>query len=135
MFPGTLPRILIVDDEPVVRQTLERALAARYDVSSLPSSECLEETIRRFPPDLIILDVRMPGLDGTEVCHRLRRDKRYDTVPVMFLSACSDEATVRKGFANGADFYMPKPFDLNELHLTVEALIGRKHHHPDDDPS
>jgi len=132
MLSGTRHRILIIDDEPVVRQTLERALSPDYDVMTLSSTHDLDETVRQFPPDLIILDVRMPDENGIEVCDRIRRDRRFDVVPIIFLSGLADEATVRNGFASGGDYYLTKPFDLKELDQVVEAFIGRKHRHPDD---
>jgi DNA-binding response OmpR family regulator len=123
-------RILIIDDEPIVRQTVERALSPVYEIQTLPSSEKLEQTFQSFLPDLIILDVRMPQEDGWHLCGRLRRDKRFDVIPVVFLSAMSDKASVRKGFSSGGDFYLPKPFDIYELKRAVEIFIGRKHRYP-----
>ena len=125
-------RILFIDDEPIVRQTVERVLSSAYEVRTLPSSEKLDETLQPFRPDLIILDVRMPHEDGWHVCERLRREKRLDPVPIIFLSALGDEASVRKGFACGGDSYLPKPFDIRELSRTVEAFIGRKHRYPEE---
>ena len=126
------PRILLIDDEPVVRETIERALSHDYQILTLSSSTDLEETVRHSPPDLIILDVRMPEENGLSICDRLRHDRRFDVVPIIFLSGLADEATVRKSFANGGDFYLTKPFDLKELSQVVETFIGRKHRHPDD---
>lgn len=128
----TRRHILMIDDEPVVRQAVERALSRDYEIISLSSSEALEETLQRFFPDLLILDVRMPEEDGMQLCSRLRRDRRFDAVPIIFLSGLADEATVRRGFASGGDYYLPKPFELLELSQVVEAFIGRKHRHPDD---
>jgi DNA-binding response OmpR family regulator len=132
MGPEANRRILIIDDEAVIRQAIERALSRDYEVISLASSEALEETLQQILPDLLILDVRMPEEDGMRLCSRLRRDRRFDAVPIIFLSGLADEATVRKGFASGGDYYLPKPFDLMELSQVVKAFIGRKHRHPDD---
>ena len=128
----TKHRILIIDDEAVVRQAVERVLSRHYEVASLASSDALEETLQHFLPDLLILDIRMPDEDGIQLCSRLRRDRRFDTIPIIFLSGLADEATVRKGFASGADYYLPKPFELMELSQIIETFIGRKHRHPDD---
>ena len=124
------PRILIIDDDSIVRQTVARVLSPVYKIHMLPSSERLEQTFQSFRPHLIILDVRMPQEDGWQLCSRLRRDKRFDVIPFVFLSALSDEASVRKGFACGGDFYLPKPFDIHELIRAVEIFIGRKHRYP-----
>ena len=125
-------RVLCIDDEPMVRQTIERALSPIYDVRTLASGEELEQTLQPFQPDLIILDVRMPQEDGWHLCSRLREDKRFDVIPIVFLSALGDEASVRKGFASGGDFYLPKPFDIRELLQVVDTFTGRKHRYPNE---
>ena len=125
-------RILVVDDEPVVRHVLERALSGEHEIRLLASSEKVEAVLKPFRPDLMILDVHMPGENGWELCRRLRTAKQYDAIPVIFLSALSDEVSVRKGFACGGDFYLPKPFNIPELLRVVDIFLGRKHHHPDE---
>jgi DNA-binding response OmpR family regulator len=132
MDQETRRRILLIDDEVVVRQAVERALSRDYEIVSLSSSDALEETLQHFFPDLMILDVRMPEEDGMQLCSRLRQDRRFDAVPIIFLSGLGDEATIRKGFASGGDYYLSKPFELMELAQIVETFIGRKHRHPDD---
>ena len=119
MRSGTLHRILLIDDEPVIRETVERALSDVYEIKSLPSGHDLDGLLRVFSPDLIILDIRMPDENGLLICSRLRQDRRFDSVPVIFLTALIDEATVREGFANGGDYYLSKPFNLQELSLVV----------------
>jgi DNA-binding response OmpR family regulator len=132
MVKAKLARILLVDDEAIVRETVSRALCRDYEILALPSAETLERAMERFRPDLTILDVRMPGEDGWKVCRRLRQQKRYDPYPVIFMSALADEASVRQGFACGGDFYLPKPFDLQVLSRAVETFIGRKHRYPNE---
>jgi len=125
-------RILIVDDEAVVRQAIERMLSRRYEAVTLSSSDALDSTLQRFQPDLMILDVCMPEEDGMRLCSRLRRDQRFDSIPIVFLSGLSDEDTVRESYASGGDYFLPKPFELAELLQVVEAFLGRKHRHPDE---
>lgn len=125
-------KILLIDDDPAVRQTVDRALSPAYQMMGLADTGRFEEAMSAFQPDLIILDARMPDLDGWEVCRRLRHHKRFDGIPVLFLSALGDEASVRKGFSVGGDYYLPKPFDIKELTRVVEALIGRPHRRPDE---
>jgi DNA-binding response OmpR family regulator len=91
------------------------------------------ETLLSFQPDLMVLDIRMPDENGWMVCSRLRRDKRFDSIPILFLSALGDEISVKKGYLSGGDFFLPKPFDIKELLRVVESLIGRKHRYPDED--
>ena len=104
-------RILVIDDEPIVRQTIERALSPAYEVRSLGSGESLAQTLDPFQPDLIILDICMPLEDGWHLCHRLRKEKQV--IPFRSsISQLDDESSVRKGFASGGDFHLSKPFDI-----------------------
>ena len=130
-LPTKTGRILIIDDEPVIREVLERALSRRYDTQTVPSAQELQRALDPFRPDLILLDVHMPHEDGWQVCDRLRREKAFDDIPIIFLSAKSDEFSVRKGFSAGGDYYLPKPIDIEDLLTVVEAFIGRKHRYPD----
>lgn len=125
-------RILCVDDEAIIRRTVERVLSPTYEVLTLPSGENLEAALHPFQPDLIIMDVRLGNEDGSLVCSRLRRHKQFDTIPVVFMSDLNDEASVRKAFSCGGDFYLPKPFVAHDLHRIVQLFIGRKHRHPND---
>jgi DNA-binding response OmpR family regulator len=77
-------------------------------------------------PDLAILDVMMPKLDGYEVTRRLRRDEATSRLPVILLTARSQEADVSQGFAAGADDYIRKPFSPDELRARVQAILGRR---------
>jgi len=132
MTRDPLPRILIVDDERMVRQMLDRILSGHYEVLTLSSPELVDNAFQTFQPDLIILDVRMPEEDGWHLCNRLRHDKRYDSIPIIFLSGMTDELSVREGFSNGGDYCLGKPFEAGELKQMIQTFIGRKHRHPDE---
>ena len=80
-----------------------------------------------FRPDLLILDVHMPGEDGWSICSRMRREKRFDFLPIVFLSALGDDVSVRRAFASGGDFYLPKPFTIVELLRMVDTFVEPKH--------
>ena len=123
-------RILMIDDEPVIRQVVESALGHSYDVRALASSEKLDETLNLYTPDVILLDVRMPEEDGLRICRRLRLRKPFDVVPIIFLSAFSDEDSMRDGFSNGGVFYIAKPFDVKDLVHVMEIFLGRPHRYP-----
>ena len=84
------------------------------------------EMARKHMPDLIILDVRMPGRDGYEVCAALRADERTRSIPIMMLTGMGSQEEQLRGLERGADAYMAKPFDLNELHARVRTLLWRK---------
>jgi DNA-binding response OmpR family regulator len=115
--------IMIVEDEPAVARGVEVALQNEgYSTAIVPTGE---EAVARFAdiaPDLILLDVRLPGIDGFEVCRRLRRETR---APVLFLTARADEVDKVVGLEIGADDYLVKPFAMEELVARVDALLRR----------
>lgn len=119
-------RILVVDDDIDVAETVARTLQrAGYEaVVSNRGAEALQLANERRP-DLIVLDIRMPGLDGIEVCRLLRGTPSLEDVPILFLSAKSEVADRLKGLEAGADDYITKPFDLREMELRVKALLRR----------
>jgi DNA-binding response OmpR family regulator len=117
-------RILIVDDEAVIREALHRALSSGYEILSLSSGEQLEQILNEFEPGLVILDVRLPSESGLEICARLRNDSRFNTIPLMFLSGLGDQASIWEGYASGGDYYMTKPFYIHTLNRIVQALVG-----------
>jgi two-component system, OmpR family, response regulator len=120
----TRGRILVVDDEPAITDLLATALRyTGYAVQTAASgSEALEQA-SRSAPDLIVLDVMLPDIDGFEVCRRLRADG--DFVPVIFLTARDAEDDRVAGFVRGGDDYVTKPFSLQELTLRINALLRR----------
>src|SRR5258708_14558964 len=116
--------ILVVDDDPRITDLLRRVLAYEgYSVASAASgNEALHRTLER-PPDLIVLDIMLPGIDGLEVAQRLRA--AGDNVPVLMLTARDAVADRVKGLETGADDYLVKPFALEELVARVKALLRR----------
>ncbi len=119
----TGPHILVVDDEPAIRRTLRTNLQARgYDVIAVETGEeALRETASAMP-DLVILDLMLPGLSGLEVCQALRSDSQ---VPILVLSARGEERTKVHALDLGADDYLTKPFGMDELLARVRALLRR----------
>jgi DNA-binding response OmpR family regulator len=115
--------IMIVEDEPAVARGVQVALEREgYTVAVMPTGE---EAVSHFPelvPDLVLLDVRLPGIDGFEVCRQLRRESR---VPILILTARADEIDKVVGLEIGADDYLVKPFSLRELVSRVKALLRR----------
>jgi two-component system, OmpR family, response regulator MprA len=115
--------ILVVDDDPKITQLLKRALSLEgYAVLTAGSGAAGLEEVRLNNPDLVILDVLMPGIDGIEVCRRIRMDG--DT-PVLLLTAKDEVADRVKGLDSGADDYLVKPFALEELLARVRVLLRR----------
>ena len=123
----TRQRILVVDDEPDIVETLSfRLEAAGYDVIS--ASDGLEglEKARSEEPDLIILDLMLPKMDGYQVCRLLKFDEKYSNIPVLMLTARTQETDKITGLKTGADEYMTKPFDSQQLLGTVKDMLAAK---------
>src|SRR6478735_3381196 len=116
-------RILVVEDEPVINQAVtDRLRGSGYDVVQAwdgpgAVAQCAEST-----PDLVVLDVMLPGFDGHEVCRRIQGAR---PVPVLMLTARDDEADILVGLGVGADDYLTKPFRMRELVARVGALLRR----------
>ena len=123
---GSMARILVVDDDARVCGMIEAVLKAQghYVIVAGNGTEALEKALKVFP-DLVILDVMLPDINGFEVCQRIRSSARLSDVPVMFLTARGMVSDRIEGFEAGADDYLVKPFDLRELELRVEALLRR----------
>ena len=116
--------VLVVDDEESLVELLTTALRfAGYEVTSEASGFDALRAVKESRPDLIVLDVNMPDLDGFEVCRRIRRDG-IDS-PVIFLTARDAAEDLRTGFSHGGDDYLTKPFSLEELSLRIEAVLRR----------
>jgi DNA-binding response OmpR family regulator len=120
------PYILAVDDDPDVLGTLSRTLQREgfEVVRAMSGTEALRLAAER-PPDLIILDIGMPGLDGLSVCRRIRADSQYNNVAILFLTAYGHTDDVVAGLDAGGDDYVVKPFELAELVARVRALVRR----------
>lgn len=118
--------ILVVDDEPDVLGTLSRALMRQgYAVGTASSGDEALRFLKQQVPDLIVLDVIMPGLNGFEVCSLIRSNPTYDFVPILFLTARGHSEDVVKGLDAGGDDYVTKPFELIELQARIRALLRR----------
>jgi two-component system response regulator MprA len=117
-------RILVVDDDRAVREALRRTLTlADYEVALAEDGEAAIEQIVQAVPDAVVLDVGLPGIDGLEVCARVRR--LGNRVPILILTARDAVADRIDGLDVGADDYMVKPFDVGELKARLRALLRR----------
>lgn len=116
-------RVLIVEDEPALADTLEYSLTRQgYDVKVAMDGAKALEIARRQHPDLVVLDVMLPSLDGFEVCRILRQEM---SMPILMLTARTDEVDKIVGLEVGADDYLTKPFSMRELMARVKALLRR----------
>ena len=127
---ATGPRILVVDDQPESIRLLHAVLSPRgYSVDSVSSgAEALERLAAEPAPDLVLLDVVMPEIDGYEVCRRIRATPATELLPVVMLTASSGEERLR-ALEAGADDFLMKPFDQAELLARARSLIRIKHYH------
>lgn len=121
-----MPSILVIDDDDLVLRTVQRALKI-YGHHVMVASGGAEgiQLARRHRPDLIILDVVMPGLNGYQVCRTVRSDPLMEHIPILFLTARSKIEDKIEGFRAGADDYLTKPFNMEELRLRVTAITRR----------
>ena len=116
-------KILIVEDEKVLRETLTYNLSNEgYDVESCADGLSALDKARQFKPDLILLDIMLPGMDGFEVCRKVRAEMN---TPILMLTARDDEIDRIVGLEVGADDYIGKPFSMRELIARVKAMLRR----------
>ena len=120
-----VPRILIVDDDHEVAKSIEATLRRYYQVYVVHSGVGAIKEARRHYPDIVVLDVVMPGMDGLETCRQLRVDPILTNIPILFLTALGRPEDRVAGFRAGADDYLTKPFDLEELRLRIQAILRR----------
>jgi len=121
---NVMPKILVVDDEPDAIELIKFNLkAAGYDVSTAADGDEALKKARSVLPDLIILDVMLPEVDGLEVCKILRRDSQASAIPIIMLTAKAAEIDRVLGLELGADDYVTKPFSPRELVLRVKRLL------------
>jgi DNA-binding response OmpR family regulator len=120
-------RVLVVEDDPdirdLVRYRLERA---GFEVTVAADGETGLRLAQEEPPDLAILDIMLPKLDGYEITRRLRSDERTRALPVIMLTARAQDDDLARGFAVGADDYLRKPFSPQELRSRVAAVLARR---------
>ncbi|HZN59794.1 MAG TPA: fused response regulator/phosphatase [Planctomycetota bacterium] len=119
-------RVLIVDDAKVNVDILVEALRHDYKLAVALSGESALQSIERNPPDLVLLDILMPGIDGYEVCRRLRASPQTRELPVMFLSSLEEVQNKTLGFEVGANDYLTKPFEILEVKARVRSLLKAK---------
>jgi DNA-binding response OmpR family regulator len=117
-------RILVADDDPVILRLLQVNFRLEgFHVETAPHGEEALKRAREFLPDLILLDVMMPGLDGWEVCRQLKEDASTANIPVIFLSARAQDEDRRRGYSLGVVEYVTKPFDPGALVETVRRAL------------
>ena len=119
-------RVLLVDDAKANLDILVEGLKGDHKLSLALSGEMALQVAARMPPDLVLLDIMMPGMDGYEVCRRLRQMPETAEVPIMFLSSLEEVQNKTRGFEAGANDYLTKPFDMLEVKARVKSLLKAK---------
>ncbi|HSH04499.1 MAG TPA: response regulator transcription factor [Anaerolineae bacterium] len=128
-----MSNILVIDDDELVSRTIQRALKM-YSYQVMVANGGAEglQLARRHRPDLFILDVMMPGMTGYQVCRQIRGDPLLQDLPILFLTARSKDEDKIEGFRAGADDYLTKPFNMEELQLRVKAILRRTVQNPEE---
>lgn len=123
----TRPRIAVIDDDADFRSVLRVQLRPRYDTMSYESAEeWLADEEDSVVPDLLITDLKMPGLNGFKLCETLRSRPRYASVPILFLTGVDSEEAFLLGQEAGADAYLTKPVEREVLIAKIESLLALK---------
>ena len=119
-----MKRVLIADDDADVRELIGFKLRqSGWDVTTARDGQEALELCLASPPDVVVLDIMMPGLSGLDVCREIRQQPAIDDVPILLLTAKAREEDVERGFALGADDYVVKPFSPRELADRLDALV------------
>lgn len=120
--------ILVIEDDETIRAALKRVLEGEgYRVLAAADGTQLSSVLDDAPVDLILLDIGLPWINGFELAEMMKAHKDLKEIPLVFLSARTSEADVKRGFAVGADDYIKKPFDIEKVKRTVNALIHLAH--------
>ncbi|MBI4249945.1 MAG: response regulator [Elusimicrobia bacterium] len=124
--PAKKKTILVVDDERGMREVLKRILEdENHQVLLAEDGESALNLIRELRPDMVLLDVMLPGISGLAVCHEVRKNPVLSDIPILMLTGQDDPMTQKKGKGLGADDYLAKPFQVDELLARVAALFKR----------
>jgi DNA-binding response OmpR family regulator len=125
--------VLVVDDEPMARTLLRLMLVrAGFEVSEAEDGYDALNKVRANPPDLMVLDVMMPGIDGFTVCESIRGDESMDNMPIIMLSAKTDPDSMNRGIRVGATKYLTKPVSADDLTRNVRDALGENSLSPGD---
>ena len=123
-----MARILVAEDDPDIATLLAHYLQrAGFEADLVSSGRDILPRLKKAPPDLLLLDIMLPGLDGLEVCRAVRSDEHTATIPIIMITAKGEESDRIVGLELGADDYITKPFSPNEVIARIRALLRRAH--------
>lgn len=123
---NTSATIMIIDDNETNLELLYEALSVIHDVIAIADGEYAIEVAQEEQPDLILLDIMMPKIDGYEVCRRLKADPKTAQIPVIFVSACNDEESLAKIKEVGGYTLVSKPIEFTELFSHMETILSKQ---------
>ncbi len=123
------PRVLVVDDDEMNVRLLEAILSDKYEVTTAYNGKEALLEVEKKPPDLILLDIMMPGMSGYEVCKKLKGNNKTLHIPIVMVTALTEKTEKIKGIEVGADDFLNKPVDVNELRVRVKSLLKLKYYH------
>lgn len=125
--PASAQHVLVVDDQPENLRSLEQILRYSYRVSLAANGQTCLELVEQHPPDIVLLDVDMPLMDGLTVCRRIKANPATSMIPVIFISALSHLSERLAGYHAGADDYVTKPYDVEELLVKIRIALNNRH--------
>jgi two-component system, OmpR family, aerobic respiration control protein ArcA len=118
-----LARILVIDDDPGMERVVAQSLGPAFDVRSIGSAVELPDILRLFEPDLIVLDIGLPWVNGFELCDDIRKVFGPRHIPILFLSGLNSDDDRRRSLDAGGDRYLSKPFDVIQFREVIHALL------------
>ncbi|RKY29684.1 MAG: two-component system response regulator [Candidatus Omnitrophota bacterium] len=122
-----MAKILIVEDERDIRSLVAKALSAKgYEVFEASNGYEGWYMLQKEKPDLVILDIMMPVMDGMEVLKKIRNHPEFKEMPVIMLTGKSEDKDILEGYSVGADYYITKPFDIKTVLIGVKMMLGEK---------
>jgi len=116
-------RILIVDDDQTNLRFLKEVLSEKYQIQSVSTGEEAFQIINQFEPNILLLDIMLPGMDGYEVCQKIREDDRLSKIKIILISAKAMANDKQKGYDVGGDAYITKPFDHLDLFSIIDKIL------------
>lgn len=117
-------KVLVIDDEPEITEIIETFLSEYgFQVAIENSSERAVDRAREVRPDIILLDIMMPGMDGYDVCQQLKKDKEFDKIPIIFLTGKDRSDDMGRSFKSGGDMFIKKPFSCERLLEIINIVL------------
>lgn len=118
-----LPCLMVIDDDNTIRATLQTTLGRHFDVISLPNGEEIVQQIEDYRPQILLLDINMPGSDEFEICEEIRAHAKTRHLPILFMTVRKDDASFLRSLEAGGDSYIIKPFETAALKERIEYLL------------